>query len=204
MTSVLDWIVLSGRRAFYLDGRLYFLTESGWLPPGVRGTANSVVIDVASERVTLSDPHFGRSSLKFSDDVRTYHDVGWWLGNTSRVIGLNKLARYRRPVPGGIGSYMAKRTRFGVVDGRIIEDNLGIPGRGSGLGVKPTVSVARADDTEWGSPTAYVFETYNDVTRDKVGSLVFPAAELGGFSVVGRNVAFSSQDEDDEARSVIS
>lgn len=191
----------AGKRAFYLDGRLYFFLEEGLKPAGVRGTVNTADYDMRESSLALSDAKGHQVLLPFNTEVTYIGDCAVWLGNDHKSLAQNRLLRYTYDTRTTLASYFAKRTRFGVVDYRIVEDNVGLirqptADRDGSVVARPSAQVL--PDALGAGKDALVVEHYNDDSSDRSGSLVIPKPDT--FTVSGRYLAFTSRERADQYR----
>lgn len=199
--TILDFV--AGKRAFYLDGRLYYFLEDG-VKPGLRGTPFLADWDLDDASLVLSSQR-GQPDLRIplNTEVTFQNDVGVFLG-ASHDYATNRLKRYAHTPPYDIAMWQrVKRVTMGVVDYHIVRDNVGKTRKNKlGETVQSSPSdVTKVPDAFGARRDAYVFETFNDDTPDKRGSLVVPADT--DWVCAGPMIAFTTVAESEAGRSFV-
>lgn len=204
--TILDFLTeKGGKRAFYLDGRLYFF---------VVNNPNQNEVALPRGRANLAEYRFDQSSLLISDyvderlvartdivipfneEITWEGDVALWKGMTTnqKRHPSNRLMRYARHKIVDVAQYMRKRNRFGTVDFRIVEDNTGVRRPIDKMGPNSSVwkalpSVVITEEIlDIGMKSHAVFSYYNSLS--KADTMILPMDSE--FVLAGHNIFFTS------------
>lgn len=204
--DVLSWLVGNAKQAFYFDGRLYRMLSRNpkdGLKSGVRGRAHFADYDLKSNglggELFLYPSGQPKTTIPLNETIMAEGDVAI-LDGAATGIAMNRLWRQSiRERQFGFTDYeiyMMRRRRMGVVDYKIIGDNIGLRKMGVSTPnewvVKPSITTVL--DGFGPGKNAVVFETFNDVSSHKSETMVI-AENSRDFTLCGLNIAFTSKEK---------
>lgn len=208
-TDIMTWLALEAKQVFYLDGKLFhMITHEPKADPkrGVRGRANFADLDIVRNELVLWAYNKPQVTHKLNTIIEAQGDVAILNGlDDSRGYATNRLHRTAPPRTFGLSQlemYLQTRTRMGVVDYRIVEDNVGIPSPVPGVDWKSKPDVNIISNGFGKGKDAVVFSFVNDITTDKSDTIIIPR-DSSEFTIAGRNISFTSRERSSEGETFV-